>query len=379
MSLRTFTMTDMSKDSSGNNFIESLPNNVSAIAIIICTFSKDLSFIHRRNIMFITYRIIILSFVFISTAFAQKVVFQERFTNGIPEHSLLAGFNGDELNPYQNSTTPSGDGWVGRLLNKTSGGNVAQSSAENQSFSDFLYEAMVYIPVNEAIYYGIEFRVDPTGLSTGYQFVAAFNPSGVQRMRFRVRPVSSPAVPISIKDWAASEIPGGIPTKSGWHKLSVKALGPHFWFYFDDKEMPGGLVFDQTYSSGSVGVYLWDMLSMNEKLFVDDMKVTALGVSAVEPNKSPLSFHLLDIYPNPVNLNMNSDRIHIDLSLSRPAYIEAFLCDVLGKIIDMKNIDNEIEGRHRITFTANGLPVGMYFTRIVADGITQQRKVIVLR
>ncbi len=329
--------------------------------------------------MFITYRIIILSLIFISTASAQKVVFQERFTNGIPEHSWLAGFNGDELKQYQNSTAPSGDGWVGRLLNKTSGGNVAQSSAENQSFSDFLYEAMVYIPVNEATYYGIEFRVDPAGLSTGYQFVAAFNPSGVQRMRFRVRPVSSPAVPISIKDWSASEIPGGIPTKSGWHKLTVKALGPHFWFYFDDKEMPGGLVFDNTYSSGSVGVYLWDMLSMNEKLFVDDMKVTALGVSAVGSNNSPESFRLLDVYPNPVNPDMNSDGVNIDLSLSRPAYIEAVLCDVLGNVVDRKNIGDEIEGRHRITFTTNGLPVGIYFVRIVADGIAQQRKVILLR
>jgi hypothetical protein len=309
-----------------------------------------------------------------SIAQGQTILMQERFNNGVAENVWLAGFNGSGLMPFQTALAP-GDGWVGRLTNQASGGNVAQSSAENKDFSDFMYEATIYIPVDEGFYYGIEFRGDPTGLSAGYQFVAAFNPVGTQRMRFRVRPLGSPSMPTSLKDWTPSEIPGGMPTVGGWHTLAVKAVGPHFWFYFDGKEMPGGLVYDDTFTSGTVGVYLWDMSSPNEELLVDNMKVTSVGTSAVPDASTPDVFTLSEAYPNPVIAAAGQFQIDASFSLMQPA--DAVLYDALGRALRTLSLRPDVAGRATLSFAAAGLPAGVYTVRVTQGGRMQQRAVVV--
>jgi hypothetical protein len=336
----------------------------------------DETFTHQEIVMALYSRLLILLVIIVSSASGQNILFQERFTNGAAENVWLAGFNGTALTPYQSSLSP-GDGWVGRLLNKASGGNVAQSSAENQNFSDFNYEASIYVPTNAGTYYGIEFRGDPSGLSSGYQFVAAFNPAGTQRMRFRVRPFDNPSIPVSLKDWSAAEIPGGVPTASGWHTFAVKAVGPHFWFYFDGQEMPGGLNFDQTFTSGTVGVYLWDMSSPDQELLVDNMKVTAIGVSSVPDAAAPGAFSLSEAYPNPVSAP--TGRFRIDGSFPTSAPVEAVLLDGLGRAMRTSSMRPDASGIAAFTLNTAGLPAGVFTVRVSQNGRVQQRRFVVVR
>ena len=308
-----------------------------------------------------------------SMAQGQTILMQERFNNGVAENVWLAGFNGSGLVPFQTALAP-GDGWVGRLTNMASGGNVAQSSAENKDFSDFIYEATIYIPVDEGIYYGLEFRGDPTGLSAGYQFVAAFNPAGTQRMRFRVRTIGSPSMPTSLKDWSPSEIPGGMPTQGGWHTLAVKAVGPHFYFYFDGQEMPGGLIYDDTFTSGTVGVYLWDMSSPNEDLLVDNMKVPSVGTSSADDAAAPGAFTLSGAYPNPVAAAAGQFQIEASFSSMQPA--DAVLYDALGRAVRTLSLRPDVAGRATLSFRAADLPAGVYTVRVTQGGNMQQRAVV---
>ena len=322
------------------------------------------------------FRLCVLCVFTASIANGQQILFQERFSNGTAENVWLAGFNGTALEPFQTALAPD-DGWVGRLLNRASGGNVAQSSAENKNFSDFTYEATIYIPVDEGIYYGIEFRGDPAGLSSGYQFLAAFNPAGTQRMRFRARTSDNPSMPISLKDWTPAQIPGGIPTESGWHTLAVKAVGPHFTFYLDGQALPGGAIFDQTFASGTVGVYLWDMSSPNEELLVDNMKVTAAGTSAADEAVTPAAFSLSDAYPNPVSAS--AGQFQIDASFSSAGPIDAVLVDALGRVVRTRSIRADAAGNTSLTFPTAGLPAGTYTVRVSSDGMVRQRGVVVLQ
>lgn len=310
----------------------------------------------------------------VSIAQGQTILMQERFNNGVAENVWLAGFNGSGLVPFQTALAP-GDGWVGRLTNMASGGNVAQSSAENKDFADFVYEASIYIPVDEGIYYGLEFRGDPTGLSAGYQFVAAFNPAGTQRMRFRVRTIGSPSMPTSLKDWSPSEIPGGLPTEGGWHTLAVRAVGPHFRFFFDGQEMPGGPIYDDTFTSGTVGVYLWDMSSPNEELLVDNMKVTSIGTSSAGAAAAPGAFALSAVYPNPVAAA--AGQFQIDASFSSQQQVDAVLFDALGRAVRTLSLRPDAAGRATLAFPAAGLPAGVYSVRVAQGGSLQQRAVVV--
>jgi hypothetical protein len=322
------------------------------------------------------YYLLAVFFVTYYYADAQQVLFEEKFAGGFAEHVWRAGFNGNVLEPFQNSSTPGGDGWVGILLNKASGGNVAQSSAENENFTDFIYEALVYIPVDEATYYGLEFRVDPNGLSSGYQFLAAFNPSGTVRMRFRARPGDSPTMPIAIMDWPASQVPGGVPKTGGWHKLAVKAVGPDFWFYFDDKAMPGCPISDVMFTSGTVGAYLWDMASPDRELLIDDIKVTSVGPAAINEPNPPASFTISPVYPNPA---VSGSACNLEVTMPTGTQVQAVLYDVFGRGVRQLPLHDRNGNKLRVSIPTDGLPAGVYTVAVSAAGQLRQIQFVLVR
>ncbi|MFA6232767.1 MAG: T9SS type A sorting domain-containing protein [Bacteroidota bacterium] len=309
-------------------------------------------------------------FLFPITLCSQDLLFEERFTGGLMQNEWFAGFNGNSMDVESWLNNPSGDGWVGKLGNHISGGNVGETHAAPQ-FSDFYYEAQVYIPVDEGVYYGLEFRVDSTDLSSGYQFVARFMPGGMvtPRLRFRLRPVENPGIPSVLRDWDASEIPGGIPTVSGWHKLAVKAQGHRFWFYYDDQELPGSPILDFTFLSGTIGGYVWDSSSPMLNLYIDDILVYSdkpLGIN--DPPVAVASPVLHGNYPNPV---MDAATIVFELPTASSATLE--LQNVLGQRVSLLGSRDFAAGRQAITWQRPSAPRGMYFLRLTtASGSTAQ-------
>ncbi len=316
-------------------------------------------------------------FFFACACSAQTLLFQEDFAGGTAKHRWNGGFNGSPLTPQSRSGNPSGDGWVGRLGNGMSGGGVGESYSPDGQFDDFYYEAKLYIPVDEATYYGIEFRVDSTGLTAGYQFIARFNPNGTMtpRLRFRVRTVASPAVPVALLDWENADVPGGIPTVSGWHTLGVKAVGNRFWFYFDGALLPNCPLIDDTFSSGCIGAYVWDSILIPAYLYIDDITVTSplTGVAGLPPH-APIQPELRQNHPNPF-----ASATRIEYVLPEKDLVRLSLVDRLGRERALILRDRLEAGAHAVDFHPAGLESGIYFIRLQTSRGSVTRKAVLIR
>jgi len=315
--------------------------------------------------------------VAVSMGNAQTILMQERCTDGALENTWSAGFNGNALEAVQYPGNPSGDAWVGRLANHVSGGNVGQTWAGSPDWQDYYYEAQVYIPIGEGVYHGLEFRVDTTGLTSGYQFVARFTPGGMisPRLRFRVRPSGNPGMPTAIRDWEASEIPGGIPTESGWHKMAVHMKGHNFRFWFDGNELPGSPVMDFTSLKGVVGAYVWDSSSPMITLHIDDINVsTDVLTSVASPVAHASQPSLQQNFPNPVHYGTN-----VSYVLPAEMHVRLEVYDMQGRHVATLTEGTREAGRHVTSWNAARQPAGTYLMRLYTERGLDEIRTVVLR
>jgi|GEM_PF-3411173 len=308
---------------------------------------------------------------------AQNYLYQEQFSGGEADNEWHAGFNGNAMLPVNYPGNPSGDRWVGKLDNHFSGGNVGQSWSGSPEMTNYYYEAQVYIPVDGAVYYGLEFRVDTTGLTSGYQFVARFRPGGMltPRLRFRLRPDDNPAIPQTIRDWEAGEIPGGIPQVSGWHKLAVLARGHEFWFWFNDQLLPGCPVLDYSRVSGAIGAYLWDDVSPLMSMYIDDINVTSDPlVSVAHTPPLPDASVLPQNHPNPF-----SGTTVVSYELPAPSWMTLAVYSMEGRRLAVLHEGMQDAGIHRTTWNPGDRPSGMYMLRLTTPGGVRQRNIMHIR
>jgi len=308
---------------------------------------------------------------------AQSVLFSETFANGSAENIWRAGFNGNVMEVHSMAGNPSGDGWVGKLGNNLSGGLVGESHAVSQMLENFFIEAKVYIPVNEGTYYGIEFRVDSSGLSSGYQFVARFKPGGMTtpRLRFRTRSSLNPAIPKTIMDWTDTQIPGGIPTTNGWHTLAAKVIGGHFWFYFDGHQLPNCPVFESEFRQGLVGAYVWDQSVAPLYLYIDDIFVTTNVTGIEEENPAHAQdFRLLTNFPNPFRAGTT---IEYELQTSSDVQLQVY--DDLGRLVRTLASGFQREGVHYVRLDGSDLAAGMYSCRLTTPGGSMSKTLLRIR
>ncbi len=229
--------------------------------------------------------ILLLALVIPFTLSAQPILYEEHFSDSVMALTWQSGYE-DSLGVPGNSMqvdfdpgNPSGDGYIGKVGNNLSGGNVGLTYAGDISLNDYTLTAYVYTvvtPGSSGPYNSLVFRYN-TELGTVnnhyyYQFDADFDSN--QRLRFRKRVGDLPVV---IRDWTAAQIPGGVPTVSGWHQMSVRLQGNQFWFYWDGIELPDCPITDAAgtqISNGYFGIYVFNMLNPNEYTKVDDIVVT---------------------------------------------------------------------------------------------------------
>ena len=333
---------------------------------------------------------------------AADTLFVEHFTNGKTDNVWYAGFNaegnGNVVKPYYLEGNPSGDNWVGLLSTwrPADTGSVGQSYSGSKDLTDFYMEAQVYFPTtggtpfNFFEFFGIEFRVDSSGNTAGYQFIGTFNPMSVvgPRLRFRKRAIESPAQPVILKQWIGNDIPGGAPASSGWHKLAVNAVGNQFWFYFDGKELPGCPYSDTTstqlLTSGFIGLYVFHMdfsyPTDTTALLVDDIVVTS-PLTAIEPSRQEVisGYKLYQNYPNPFN---PETRIEFALPKSENVVLEIY--NTLGNKVRTLVNGWVSAGNHQVTWhgvddAGNPVPGGVYYYHLKAGKFTDTRKMLLVK
>jgi FlgD Ig-like domain len=307
---------------------------------------------------------------------AQNVILSEDFNGGLT-NDWYPGFPGtNNITAVENNTTPAADGWVGRIDNDNEGG-VGAVLAGPADLSDFYYEAKLFIPLDQATYYGIEFRLDSTGSSSGYNFI--IRPVGgfvSPRIRFRYR---VGATPTTIRDWLSTEVTG-FPSEAGWHKLAVYAKADSFWLYYDDQLLPDSPIIDDKSSAGFVGFYYWDMAVTDTVMLVDDVLVTNDKVTHIKaPEIVKPKIYLAQNYPNPFNPNTT-----IEFELEKPQHAQLSIYNLNGQLI--KRIFNNMAkaGLNRYQwdatdFKGNTVAAGIYMYTLKTANWTESKKMVLIK
>ena len=257
-------------------------------------------------------RLVFLGFMlhlFLNTLSAQTTLYQERFPNGNPELTWITGDGVSELRTTTLSNNPSGDGTAGYVTGQAAVGGTGQILSGVPTLRDYRIEARVLMSRNASAgsgtNNGILGRVVPIDQNLkGYVLASDFDSNNRLRLR-KFTGVGGGAPPVVIRDWPAAEVPGGIPSASGWHKLALEFSGSQINAYYDDQLLPGSPFTDAEADSGYFGTYCFTGFDTqnDSATFFDDVLVTA-QTTAVNENPSaatPQAFQLLQNYPNPFN------------------------------------------------------------------------------
>jgi hypothetical protein len=111
--------------------------------------------------------------------------------------------------------------------------------------------------------------------------------------------------------------------------------------------------------------------------YIDDVSFsgipTATGIRCDE-NLIPSSFQLGQNFPNPFNPSTV-----IRFGLPARSHVSITVFNPLGQFV-RQIVDTELDaGVHEVNFDARGLPSGVYFYRMTADGFTMTRRLLLLR
>ncbi|RMD88645.1 MAG: T9SS C-terminal target domain-containing protein [Calditrichaeota bacterium] len=98
------------------------------------------------------------------------------------------------------------------------------------------------------------------------------------------------------------------------------------------------------------------------------------SVEQIATETIPTEFRLDQNYPNPFNPSTT-----IRFALPKRSHVSLKLYDLLGREVATL-VDEEHEpGEYKVVFEAHGLPSGVYFYRIEAEGFVKTRKLMLLK
>ncbi len=98
------------------------------------------------------------------------------------------------------------------------------------------------------------------------------------------------------------------------------------------------------------------------------------ATSSEDEEALPEAFSLSQNYPNPFNPVTT-----IEYALPEMSEVELMIFDVLGRQLVTLVSDQQMAGRHEVSFDASGLPSGIYFYRIHAGKFTTVRSMMLLK
>lgn len=88
----------------------------------------------------------------------------------------------------------------------------------------------------------------------------------------------------------------------------------------------------------------------------------------------PDKFSLAQNYPNPFNPETN-----ISFTLPKSSYVTMKIFDITGKEIEQVVNDNLTVGSYTVKFNAENLPSGTYFCKMITDGFSDVKKLILIK
>lgn len=204
--------------------------------------------------------LILIAFIFFPPLIvsSQESIIKDNFPEGKPElrWAPFPFFNLDNLKGSRDNNAPDRDNGIGILNNSNAGGFASLSYAVTRQVHNFYLEAVVYCNVtkgDKGPLTGIAFLIDPIKGSF-YRFICNFK-TGDPVLNLAYVGIDTRNYPVYLKIWDSKDIPGRVPKKSGWHKMSVRVKEGKAVLYWEGKELKGGPFIVDKIQRGFVGVY----------------------------------------------------------------------------------------------------------------------------
>lgn len=240
-------------------------------------------------------KVVLIFCVACSVLFGQ--LYEEYFTDGNMQLDWGAWFVdslgiGDSMGVISDPSTPGGDDWAGRISNEYM--SVAGLTfAGDSTLTDYSIEAWIYTVVVPAMgpYNGIAMRMDPA-TRYYYRLVSDFDSDARLRLGF----VGGSGYPVALRDWTGAEIPGGAPASSSWHKFKLMVVADSIWCFYDDIELDGCPIMNDSVARGYFGVYTFNMMDTASTI-CDNIVVQEEGTGVLEHEIADA--YALSAHPNP--------------------------------------------------------------------------------
>jgi DNA-binding beta-propeller fold protein YncE len=120
--------------------------------------------------------------------------------------------------------------------------------------------------------------------------------------------------------------------------------------------------------NGSIETFRTDIPGLSWKRFQDSQTSISAGPAA------PKAFILSGNYPNPFNPSTV-----IEYTLRANSRVELTVYNAVGQEVAVLKREMESAGKHAVTWNAKGLPSGIYFARLKADGVMEVRKMMLMK
>jgi hypothetical protein len=299
--------------------------------------------------------------------------------------------NEDTLSAAEMNTAPSplptGGNYVSFLQDiDNSNTGVALAIAGATDLYDYSIEADVYCYVYHfsgfSAYTGVVVYADST-IGTYIKMVADFDTD--QRIRLYNNHVDFSSGEYTFEHtFADSDIPGGVPTIDGWHKMKLEVRtisidSTAFWCYFDDQLLLGCPIYDTSedvIGSGQFGLFSFQQDGDGLEGFFDNIVVTSLITSVEEINSGsiPNNYSLKQNYPNPFNPSTT-----IEFGIPESQFVKLAVYNLLGEQVGSLVNENLSAGNYKTTWNADDLPSGIYICKLVTGEFSLSNKMILLK
>jgi hypothetical protein len=368
----------------------------------------------------INFQEVFMKFYSITICFILLVLFSTGFSQVI-YHDDFEGTGNINWGPlfYLNQTgeweenlsvvsNPFGSGNVGLVQDAdTSYTGAALVGGDDFTFQKLAIEADVYCYADTSAstsrYTGIALMADtslvpPDTINTRYvKLVADFDKNSGAGVRLRLYNSDLNLQTFQYtfdKKFYDSDVPGGLPFTSGWHRLRLEATtlnedSVEYRAYFDGNLVGGGPVYDITYdtgsgihhpyTSGTFGLYSFQQNAALAGYF-DNVEVEESFTSIKNIQENIITgYQLKQNYPNPFN---PTTQISFEIPFSSSVSLDIY--NALGQRIRSLIKGSLPAGVHESIWNGkdeygNEVPAGIYFYQLNAGKFQQTRKMLLVK
>ena len=159
---------------------------------------------------------------------------------------------------------------------------------------------------------------------------------------------------ITMKDWT-------FPGISKWNDTSASAYYANITVLMDS--IPG------SYFSHESNGY-----AVSKLMFIRVSTSRILTSVNNNSNEIPGNFELFQNYPNPFNPTTN-----IRYSIPRNGYVRLIVYDALGREVETLANEKQSAGTYESKWDASKFPSGIYFYRLITDGFSETKKMLMIK